>query len=141
MMSPCCSLKARSALRLRAIRVGGIRSRNSSTSSFSALLTERVQGRHVDLIDVGPLLAINLDVDEGFVQIGRQTGVTETFMGHDVAPVTGGIADRKMHRDIADTRLGEGFGLPRPPMDRIVGMLAEIGAAAIGETVFGHSLF
>ena len=108
---------------------------------MAALLAERVQCRHVNLIDVGPLLAVDLDVDEGFVQIGRQVGIAETFMSHDVAPVAGGIADRKMHRDLACTCLGEGFGFPRPPMNQIVGMLAEIGTAAGGEAVFLHTWF
>ncbi len=104
----------------------------------AALLAKGVQRRHVDLVDIGPLLAVDLDVDEGFVQIGGEVGVTETFAGHDVAPVTGGIADRKMYRDIASASFGKGVVMPRPPVHRVVGVLTEIGTAAGGEAIFGH---
>ena len=52
-----------------------------------------LHGRHVDRIDVGVLLAIDLDVDK---EIGHHLAgvvVFEAFVGHDVAPMARRVAD------------------------------------------------
>ena len=61
----------------------------------AALLAEGMQGRHIDLIDIGPLLAIDLDVDEELVHDGGDGRILEAFMGHHMAPMAGGVADRQ----------------------------------------------
>ena len=53
---------------------------------------------HVDPVDVRPLLAIDLDADEGLVEEGGHGLVLEGFMGHDMAPVAGGVADGEEDR-------------------------------------------
>jgi hypothetical protein len=54
----------------------------------------------VDLVEVGALLAIDLDVDEQAVHHRRHALVLEGFVGHDVAPVAGRIAYRKQDRPV-----------------------------------------
>ena len=64
----------------------------------AALLAEMMQRRHVDLIDVGPLLAIDFDVDEQLIHHRRGVVVLEALVRHHVAPVAGRIADREQDR-------------------------------------------
>jgi hypothetical protein len=49
-----------------------------------------------------------------------------------MAPVAGGIADGEVNRDVAALRLIEGLWYPRPPMNGIVGVLAEVRAGRVG---------
>src|SRR5690606_20252763 len=64
---------------------------------------------------------------------GRLVG--ERLAGHHMAPVTGGIADRDHQRHIAPARFLERLGAPRPPVDGILGVRAQIGAESVGEPV------
>ena len=57
-----------------------------------------LHGLHVDLVDVGPLLAVDLDVDEEAVHERGDLVVLERLALHDVAPVAGRVADREQHR-------------------------------------------
>ena len=45
-------------------------------------------GRHVDLVEVGSLFAVDLDVDEVLVHQGSDLGVLEALVLHHVTPVT-----------------------------------------------------
>jgi len=58
------------------------------------VLAEMMQCRHVDLIDVGALLAVDLDVHEQVIHDARGRLVLEAFVRHDVTPVAGGVTDR-----------------------------------------------
>jgi hypothetical protein len=53
----------------------------------AALVRHGLRGAHVDGVHVGPLLAVDLDVDEVLVHQPRGLGVLEALVGHDVAPV------------------------------------------------------
>src|SRR5204862_2061850 len=88
-----------------------------------------------DLIDVGTLLAVDLDVDEQLVHHPRRRLVLKALMRHDVAPVAGGIADRQQDRLILLLGLGERFGPPWPPIHRIMLMLQKIGAGLAAKAV------
>ena len=55
-------------------------------------------GLHVDRVDVGPLLAVDLDADEALVHQCRDRLVLERLVRHDVAPVAGRVADRQEDR-------------------------------------------
>ena len=48
-----------------------------------------LRGRHVDAVDIGPLLAVHLDVREVLVEVGRDLVVLERLVRHDVAPELG----------------------------------------------------
>ena len=59
------------------------------------LLAHQRERPLVDGVEVGALLAIHLDVDEEPVHQGGGLVVLEALVGHDVAPVAGGIAHRQ----------------------------------------------
>ncbi len=86
----------------------------------------RLHERHVDAIDVGPLLAIDLDRDEVLVQHRRDVGVLERLVLHHVAPVAGRVADREKDRLVLGARPRERLVAPRIPVDRIVRVLEQI---------------
>ena len=95
---------------------------------------ERVRGL-VDLVEVGPLLAIDLDVDVQVVHHLRDGGVLERLVRHHVAPVAGRIADRQQDRLVLALRLRERGRIPRLPVDRVVGVLAQVGTGGVGQPV------
>jgi hypothetical protein len=55
--------------------------------------TDRLHRLHVDRVDIGALLAVDLDVDEVVVHVGGGLRILEGLTLHHVAPVAGGIAD------------------------------------------------
>ena len=103
----------------------------------AALPGHRLDGAHVDLVEVGPLLAVHLDRHEVLVHVGRRGRVLERLALHDVAPVARGVADREEDRPVEQLRPGERVAAPREPVDRVVGVLEQVGARLAGEAV-GH---
>ncbi len=89
----------------------------------AALLPQAMERAHVDRVDVGALLAVDLDVDEEIVHHRRSRLVLEAFVRHHMAPVAGGIADRQQNGLAGRLGLGDGLGAPRAPVDRVVLML------------------
>ena len=55
----------------------------------------------VDGVEVGALFAVHLDVDEEPVHQRGRLCVLEALVGHDMAPVAGGIADREQNRPVS----------------------------------------
>ena len=96
-----------------------------------------MQRRHVDLVDVGPLLAVDLDVDEQLVHHRRGGFVLEALVRHDVAPVAGRIADREQDRLAGALGLRQRIGPPRPPSDRIVLVLQQVRTGFARQAIFG----
>ena len=94
----------------------------------AALLAELVQRAHVDRVDIGPLLAVDLDVDEQLVHHARGRLVLEALMRHDVAPMAGRVADREQDRLAGRLGLGERRRPPGAPMHGVVLVLEQIGA-------------
>ena len=94
----------------------------------AAPLQEQLHGAHVDGVEVGPHLAIDLDDDVVLVQIPRDLLVVERLLLHHVAPVTGGIADREQDRTSQRTCQLERRVAPGMPVERVVGVLTQIGA-------------
>ncbi len=64
---------------------------------------------HVNPIDVRPLLAVDLDADEGLVEEGGHGFVLKGFVGHDMAPVTGGVSDGEEDRLVFPLRPVKGL--------------------------------
>ena len=89
----------------------------------------------VDLVEVGPLLAVDLDVDEEAVHHLRDLGILERLVRHHVAPVAGRVADREQDRLVLGARARERLLAPRVPVDRVVGVLLEVGAGFLREAV------
>ena len=96
---------------------------------------DRLHHAHVDAIHVGPLLAVDLHVDEVLVHHRRDRIVLERFVLHDVAPVAGGVADRDEQRLVGGGSGGERLLAPRVPVDRVEGVLQQVGTALLEQTV------
>src|SRR5688572_18131385 len=62
---------------------------------------------HVDLVKVGPLLAIHLDRDEMLVEVAGRDLVLERLALHDVAPVACRVADAEEDRAVEELRPSE----------------------------------
>ena len=69
---------------------------------------------HVDLVDVGPLLAVDLDANEARVQCPGDLRVDKALALHDVAPVARAVADRQKDRLVLGSWLWQ---MPRDPTD------------------------
>ena len=78
---------------------------------------QRVRGL-VDLVEVGPLLAVDLDVDERVVHHRGDRRILERLVRHHVAPVARRVADRQQDRLVLGARPGERLVAPRIPVDR-----------------------
>ncbi len=85
----------------------------------AAVAGHRHHGRHVDLVEVGTLFAVDLDVDEVLVHQGRDLGVLEALALHDMTPVTGRIADRQEDRLVLGLGLRQSLRAPGIPVDRV----------------------
>ncbi len=106
----------------------------------AALAGHRLDGRHVEVIEVGPLLAVDLDVDVPLVHQRRDVRVLEALPLHDVAPVAGRVADREEDRPVLRLRLRQRLRAPGEPVDRVVGVLEQVRAGLPGESVRGMAL-
>ena len=101
----------------------------------AAVPGERDDRVHVERVDVGPLLAVDLDVDEALVHERRRLVVLERLVLHDVAPVAGGVADGEEHGLVLVARLREGVLAPGVPVHRVVSVLEEVRARFLREAV------
>jgi hypothetical protein len=74
--------------------------------------------------------AVDLDVDEQVVHDARVTCPSKPLVRHDVTPQAGAVPDRQQDRLVRRAR-GTECGLrPRPPIDRVIGVLAQVGLAS-----------
>jgi len=106
----------------------------------AAVAVDGLDGVHVDGIDVGPLLAVDLDAHEPLVHGRRHLGVLEALVGHDVTPVAGRVPHREEDRLVLGSGLSERLVAPRVPVDRVVAVLAKVGRRLAGEPVhLGHA--
>ena len=62
-------------------------------------------------------------------------GVLERLVRHHVAPVARRVADRQEDRLVLGAGRGERLVAPRVPVDRVVGVLAQVGAGLVREPV------
>ena len=92
---------------------------------------------HVYGVQVGPLLAVNLDVDEVLVHQPGDGVVLEGFPLHHVAPVAGGIADAEQDGLVLIPRPPQRLRAPRIPVHGVVGVLEQVGAGLVNQAV-GH---
>ena len=94
-----------------------------------------LDGGHVDVVEVRPLLAVHLDADEVLVHERGDLGVLEALALHDVAPVARRVADREEDRPVLALRPLERLGAPRVPVDRVVGVLEQVRARLVRQPV------
>ena len=64
----------------------------------ATLLTHQRQRVLIDLVEVGPLLAVDFDIDEQPVHRRRDLRIFEALPRHDMAPMAGRVADRQQDR-------------------------------------------
>ena len=101
----------------------------------AALAGERLHGGHVDAIDVGSLLAVDLDVDEVLVHEAGDLVRLEGLVSHHVAPVAGAVANGEEDGLVLLAGLREGLVAPGVPVDGVLGVLQEVGAGFARKTV------
>jgi hypothetical protein len=97
----------------------------------AAALAHELDDLLVDRVDVGALLAVDLDVDEAFVHQRRDLGGPRTTRG----PSRGTSGTRRSRPRAGSAVLGAGAGerlrAPQVPVDRVVGVLAEVRAGRL----------
>ncbi len=93
---------------------------------------------HVDLVEIGALLPIDLDAHEELVHQRGGGGIFEGFVLHHVAPVTRAIADGDEQRLVLRRGAIERLASPGIPVDRVVHVLAQVCAGLFGEAIGGR---
>ena len=81
---------------------------------------------HRHRVDVGPLLAVDLDVHEELVHERGRRLALERLVRHDVAPVARAVADRDEERLVLGPGALERLVAPLVPVDRVLGVLEEV---------------
>jgi len=105
----------------------------------AATTGHRIDGLHVDAVDIGTLLAIDLHVDEVRVHLFGRHLVFERLVRHHVAPVTSRVADAEQNRFVLFFREPHRLLAPWIPIDRVVDVLKQIGAGLVLEMI-GHTV-
>src|ERR1700731_5466415 len=90
------------------------------------------------MIDIGPLLAIDLYIHKERVHHRSGCFVLKAFMRHHMAPVAGSISDREQYWLIERLRFLQRMSAPHPPMHGVLRMLQEIGAWGLVKFVSWH---
>jgi hypothetical protein len=90
---------------------------------------------HVYAVQIGSFLPVDLDVDKVFIhQIGNFF-ILEGFVSHYMTPMAGGISNAQQDRLIFVFCPRQSFRPPRVPLNRIVGMLEEVGTGFPGKFI------
>jgi hypothetical protein len=91
--------------------------------------------RHVNAINIGALFPVHFDVHKFAVHDRGHVFVFERFVRHDMAPVTGGITNRKKDRFVFPARPRERFFPPWIPINRVMRVLKKIRRLLLRQTV------
>src|SRR6185503_2132033 len=78
---------------------------------------------HIYMIEVGPLLSVDLDIDEVFIHKGSRFRMLDTFPLHHMTPVTGRIANADQDGLVFLPGLLQCFIPPWIPIYGVMGML------------------
>ena len=81
---------------------------------------------HHVLVDVRPLLTVNLDAYKIPVEVAGRLRVREGFGSHHMAPVTCGITHRHKQRFLLRSGISQGLAAPLLPPYRVTGMLSQV---------------
>ncbi len=95
----------------------------------------KLRGEHVEFVEVWAFFAVDFDVDEVGIHDVGDVMFFEDFAFHDVAPVAGGVADGEEDGFVFAASFFDGFGAPGMPIDGVVGVLKEVGAGGVDETI------
>ena len=91
--------------------------------------------QHVDVVDVGPLFAVDQHVDEPAVHQRGDLRVAVKLALRHMAPVTGRVADGQIDGLVLAPRLVQRLRPPGVPVHRIVGMLQQVRIVRIREMI------
>jgi len=89
----------------------------------AAAAGDGLHGIHIDMVQIGPFLPVDLDIDKMLVHEAGRIGIFETLPLHHMAPVTGCIADTHENGLILLLRLLQRFFSPGVPIHGIMCML------------------
>ena len=89
----------------------------------------------VDVIDVGALLAVDLDVDKTLVHDAGDVWVLERLVRHDVAPMARGVPNRQVDGLVLLSGSVKCLFSPRIPIDRVLGVLPEIRGRFLSQSI------
>ena len=92
----------------------------------------------INLIQVGALFSIDLDVDEQLVHQCRNRGVFERLVRHDMAPVTSRITHRQQNGLVVPPCERKRFLAPRIPIDGVFRVLQQIRARFQAKAIALH---
>src|SRR5699024_7440765 len=84
------------------------------------------------------ILSVCLYVDNHGVLPYGGLGVLEGLVRHHMAPGVGVVADGYQHGHVAAACLGQSLLAPRPPLHRVVGVLQQVPASRLAQSV-GHT--
>ncbi len=101
----------------------------------TALARQHLHRGHVNLIEVGPLLAIDLDADEVLIEDFGDLFILETLVLHDVTPMARRVADAEEDRPVELPGALECLGPPGIPVHGVMGMLPQVRAGFVKEAV------
>ncbi len=104
----------------------------------AALAGHGLDGGHVDFIDVGALLAVELHADEVLIHHVGHFLAGEALALHHVAPMARGVADGEQKGLVLVLRRLERLLAPRAPVDGIVLVLEKVRALLGREAVGTH---
>ena len=97
---------------------------------------ELLQGRHINVIEIGTLFSIDLDVHEMLIHVAGDLGIREHLFLHDVAPVTTAVADRQENQLVFLARAFQGLRAPGIPIDGVVRVSEQVRARFAGKPIF-----
>ena len=101
----------------------------------AALARHGLDGVHVDRVQIGALLAVDLDRDEVLVHERRRGLVLEGLAFHHVTPMACRVSDRQEDRLAFGDGLLDRLVAPGVPVDGVVGVLEQVGTRLAREAV------
>ena len=103
----------------------------------ASLAGHRLHGGLVAAVDVGALVAVDLDGDEVFIDDLGERGVLVRLAVHHMAPVAPDGADVEQDGLVLGDGLGKGFLAPLMPLHRLVHRRTQVGGRGVPEGVCG----
>ena len=99
-----------------------------------------MHGIHVHLVHIGPLLTIDLDIEEVGIHESGSLLIFKRFVLHDVAPVTGTVPDADDHQLVLGSRLFPNRIAPWMPIHRVVLVLFEVRGGGPCKSIHVHGV-
>jgi hypothetical protein len=91
--------------------------------------------RYVGAIKVGTFLSVNLDRDKSLVHELCHILIFKAFFFHDVTPVARAVSNRNENGFVLSFGFCESLFAPRVPIHRVVGVLEQVRALFVSESV------